>query len=146
MEINTTTQPKQVAAEKTEISLPSGLIGLPELTRFELIADPEICPLVILRNLGEEEIDFLAVDPSVVLPQYNMVVPDADAEELGLTPSGMAPLILNIAIVSSTEPKKVTTNLTAPILINRETGIGKQVLLENADIYSAEHQLEVEAP
>ena len=146
MEINTTTQPKQVAAEKTEISLPSGLIGLPELTRFELIADPEICPLVILRNLGEEEIDFLAVDPSVVLPQYNMVVPDADAEELGLSPSAMAPLILNIAIVSSTEPKKVTANLTAPILINRETGIGKQVLLENADIYSAEHQLEVEAP
>ena len=146
MQINTTTEPKKLAAEKAEITLPAGLIGLPHLTRVQLIADPEIYPLVILRNSGEEQLDFLAVDPTVVLAEYNMVVPDADAEELGLTPSGEAPLILNIAIIQSTEPKKITTNLTAPLIINRQTGIGKQVLLENAASFSAEHQLDVAAP
>jgi len=146
MEINTNTQTKQLVAEKAEISLPDGLIGLPHLTSFQLIADPEIYPMVVLRHVGEEALDFLAVDPAVVLTQYNMVVPDADAEALGLKPSGEAPLILNIAIIQSTEPKKITANLKSPIIINRQTGIGKQVLLENAASYSAEHQLEIDEP
>ncbi|MEI6035189.1 MAG: flagellar assembly protein FliW [Verrucomicrobiae bacterium] len=147
MQINTTTEPlKQPVAEKAEVTFPAGLIGLPHLTRFQLIADPNIYPLVILRHLGEEQIDFLAVDPSVVLTKYNMVIPDADAEELGLSPVGENPLILNIAIIHPTEPKKVTTNLTAPLIINRQTGAGKQVVLENADSYSAKHELNIEAP
>ena len=146
MQINTNTQPKQLVAEKAEISLPGGLLGLPELKSFQLLADPEIYPLVVLRHLGEEALDFLAVDPSVVLTQYNMVVPDADAQELGLSASGEAPLILNIAIIQSNEPKKITANLTAPIIINRQTGIGKQVLLENAASFSAEHELKIDEP
>ena len=143
MQINTNTQPKNPAAERADISLPGGLIGLPKLTNFQLIADPEIYPMVILRHLSEKPVDFLAVDPSIVLKEYKMVVPDADAEEIGLAATGEAPLILNIAIIQSNDPKKVTANLTSPIIINRQTGIGKQVLLENAASYSAEHELQI---
>ena len=121
----------------------SGLIGLPLLTRFLLISDPEIYPFVILRHQGEGEMDFLAIDPSAALREYNLEVADADAEELGLTAGGQTPLILNIAIIQSTEPPKITANLMAPILFNRQTGIGKQVILENASSFSAEHQLEI---
>ena len=144
MEIHSTTEPKKIVAEKAEVTLPCGLIGLPLLTRFLLITDPEIFPFVILRHLGEEEMDFLAIDPSTAIKEYNLEVSDADAEELGLSQDGEPPLILNIAIIQSTEPPNITTNLMAPILFNRQTGIGKQVLLENSSVYSAEHQLDIE--
>jgi flagellar assembly factor FliW len=142
----TTESGQKSLTESAEFSLPSGLIGLPNLTRFHLIADPEIYPIVILRHLGEEEIDFMAVDPSAVLSKYNMMTPDTDAEELGISPAGENPLILNIAIIHPTDPKKITVNLTAPVIINRQTGIGKQIQLENSSSYSAEHVLDIEAP
>jgi len=144
MQIHATNEPQQPAAEKAEVTLPSGLIGLPHLTSFQIIADPEVLPFVILRHKGEEKMDFLTVDPSRVLKEYSLEVSDADAEELGLSPSGKTPLILNVAIIQSTEPTKITANLMAPILFNRETGTGKQILLENANSYSAEHQLDIE--
>jgi flagellar assembly factor FliW len=143
VQLHTTTKSQQQpVAEKAEVTLPSGLVGLPHLTRFHLISDPEIYPFVILRHRGEEEIDFLAVDPSVVLTEYRLEVPDADAEKLGISLAGENPLILNIAIIQSSELQKVTVNLMAPVLFNRQTGIGKQILLENCSSYSAEHLLE----
>ncbi|MEI6035190.1 MAG: flagellar assembly protein FliW [Verrucomicrobiae bacterium] len=146
MQINTATEfPKQLVGEKAEVTIPAGLVGLPLLTKFLLISDPGIYPFVILRHFGEEEIDFLAVDPSTVLKEYSLDVSDGDAGELGLSASGTAPLILNIAIIHPTEPPSITVNLMAPVLFNRETGMGKQILLENADNYSAEHPLDIEA-
>lgn len=144
MKIHTTTESLQPAAEKADVTLPSGLIGLSHLTHFQILADPEISPFVILRHTGAEEMDFLAVDPSTVLKEYSLEVSDADAEDLGLTSSGNNPLILNVAIIQSIEPPKITANLMAPILFNRETGMGRQILLENSGNYSAEHQLDIE--
>ena len=143
MQIQPITEPKKIVAENALVTIPCGLIGLPIFTRFLLITDPDIYPFVILRHLGEEEVDFLAVDPFAALKEYNLEVSDVDAEELCLTSSGRPPLILNIAILQSTEPPKITTNLMAPILFNRQTGVGKQVLLENSGQYSAEHQLDI---
>jgi flagellar assembly factor FliW len=145
MQIHATNESPQPAAEKAEVTIPAGLIGLSHLTSFHIIADPEIFPFVVLRHEGKEEMDFLAVDPSKVLKEYNLEVSDADAEVLGLSLSGKNPLILNVAIVQSTEPPIITANLMAPILFNRETGIGRQILLENASSYSAEHHLDIVA-
>jgi flagellar assembly factor FliW len=143
MQLHTTNNHLQSSGEKAEVTMPSGLIGLSHLTSFELIADPEIFPFVILRHRGVEEMDFLTVDPSKVFSEYKLEVSDADAEELGLSPSGGNPLILNVAIIQSIEPPKVTANMMAPILFNRETGTGRQVLLENSSNYSAEHPLDI---
>jgi len=146
MHLHTTAEIQQKpTAEKAEVILSSGLIGLPHLTSFLLITDPEIHPFVVLRHQGEEELDFLTVDPFKGLTEYHLEVPDTDAEELGLSASGKPPLILNIAIIQSVKPPRITANLMAPILFNRETGFGKQILLENCSSYSAEHLLDTKS-
>jgi len=66
---------------------------------------------------------------------------DADAEALGLVGPDSNPLILNVATIKSYEPQKVTLNLAAPILINRRTRVGKQVVLLNYQSYSTTHVL-----
>lgn len=127
--------------EKAEIVLPQGLIGLKTFNRFRLITDESLYPFVIMRHLGEEEIDFVTIDPSCIIPDYRIDIPDPDAEELGLKSPDDNPVILNISIIHSSDPPKVTTNLVAPVIINRQTGIGKQIVIENYQDYSVEYPL-----
>jgi flagellar assembly factor FliW len=144
MQIETSNTSPQPDIEKGEIVLPHGLIGLKTFNRFQLIADQTLYPFVIMRSLGEEEIDFVTVDPSCVIPNYRLDISDAEAEELGLKSPEDNPLVLNISIIHSSDPPKVTSNLIAPVVVNRQTGIGKQIVLENYQEYSTEHPLILE--
>ena len=121
--------------------MPEGLIGLPDFKRFELIVDPESLPFVVLRAVEGDEIQIPAVEPVGLVENYRLDIGDADAEMLGLVGADANPLILNVATIKSYEPQKVTLNLAAPILINRRTRVGKQVVLLNYQSYSTTHVL-----
>lgn len=121
--------------------MPEGLIGLPDFKRFELIVDPESLPFVVLRAVEGDEIQIPAVEPVGLVENYRLDIGDADAEMLGLVGVDANPLILNVATIKSYEPQKVTLNLAAPILINRRTRVGKQVVLMNYQNYSTTHVL-----
>ena len=121
--------------------MPEGLIGIPDFKRFELIVDPESLPFVVLRAVEGDEIQIPAVEPVGLVENYRLDIGDADAEMLGLVGADANPLILNVATIKSYEPQKVTLNLAAPILINRRTRVGKQVVLMNYQNYSTTHVL-----
>jgi flagellar assembly factor FliW len=121
--------------------MPEGLIGLPEFKKFELIVDPESLPFVVLRSVEGDEIQIPAVEPVGLVDRYKLDLNDQDADILGLVGSDSNPLILNVATIKSYEPQKVTLNLAAPILINRRTRVGKQVVLVNYQDYSTAHVL-----
>jgi flagellar assembly factor FliW len=121
--------------------MPEGLIGLPDFNKFELIVDPESLPFVVLRAIEGDEIQIPAVEPVGLVENYRLDIGDADAEMLGLVGADANPLILNVATIKSYEPQKVTLNLAAPILINRRTRVGKQVVLLNYQNYSTTHVL-----
>ena len=121
--------------------MPEGLIGLPDFKRFELIVDSESLPFVVLRAVEGDEIQIPAVEPVGLVENYRLDIGDADAEMLGLVGADANPLILNVATIKSYEPQKVTLNLAAPILINRRTRVGKQVVLMNYQNYSTTHVL-----
>ncbi|MCX6963307.1 MAG: flagellar assembly protein FliW [Verrucomicrobia bacterium] len=121
--------------------MPEGLIGLPDFKKFELIVDPESLPFVVLRAIEGDEIQIPAVEPVGLVENYRLDIGDADAEMLGLVGADANPLILNVATIKSYEPQKVTLNLAAPILINRRTRVGKQVVLLNYQSYSTTHVL-----
>ena len=121
--------------------MPEGLIGLPDFNKFELIVDPESLPFVVLRAVEGDEIQIPAVEPVGLVENYRLDIGDADAEMLGLVGADANPLILNVATIKSYDPQKVTLNLAAPILINRRTRVGKQVVLLNYQSYSTTHVL-----
>lgn len=121
--------------------MPEGLIGLPDFKKFELIVDPESLPFVVLRAISGDEIQIPAVEPVGLVENYRLDIGDPDAEMLGLVGADANPLILNVATIKSYEPQKVTLNLAAPILINRRTRVGKQVVLINYQSYSTTHVL-----
>ena len=121
--------------------MPEGLIGLSDFKHFELIVDPDTLPFVGLRSFNGDEIQIPALEPVNFVQNYKLNIGDEDAETLGLKGEDANPLILNVATIKSFEPQKVTLNLAAPILINRRTRVGKQVVLVNYQDYSTQHVL-----
>lgn len=122
------------------IRLPQGLVGFPEHTSFELLFHPEQLPFRWLRLLGPESIHFVVIEPAGIIPDYELELFDEDAEFLGIASAADA-LVLNIVAVSRTQPATATVNLVGPIVINKHTGVAKQVVLSNHARYSARHPL-----
>jgi flagellar assembly factor FliW len=128
------------AADHQILQLPSGLIGLPKLTTFSIAPIENSWPFMAMNWLGEERMDFVVIDPSGLIPDYEIEVSDEDAEFLELHSAADA-LILNIVTVHSSRPQFATVNLVGPVVVNRHTGIGKQIIVMNWDRYSTQHPL-----
>ena len=123
-----------------QIEVPCGLIGLSHLRRFDVTPAKDAWPFVTLHALGDDELNFLAMEPHSVIPNYNLELNDYDAEILGLSNAEDA-LIYNIVTVHPTAKNYVTANLVAPLVVNRHTLSGKQVILSNSELFSAMHPL-----
>jgi flagellar assembly factor FliW len=80
------------------------------------------------------------VSPQNLLPDYQLELGDDDTEALDLATPEDA-LIYNIVTVHNSPRQYVTANLIGPIVVNRRTRLGRQVILANSDDFSAKHPL-----
>jgi len=127
----------ETAIEKLEIHLPFGLVGLAGLKKFKVMPIEGSSPFMVMRANNEDRFDFIVIEPCGVVPNYALELTDNDAEELQISGADDA-IVLNIITVHSMEPQYVTVNLVGPVVINRRTLIGKQVIAANADLYSTQ--------
>ena len=133
------TQQKPIAciddtALSFELYLPEGLIGMNELKRFRGIIEKDM-PFIELRSLEEAHLGFWAMDPFPFVDHYSIEISDDDVDALGIK-EGLDGFFLTLATMNKSN---ITLNLMAPILINRKTQQGKQVVLGNYKNYSARH-------
>jgi len=122
------------------IQLPLGLLGFERVKNYVLTANPHEAPFQWLQMVDSAQKAFLVVSPFLVLPTYEPDIPADDVEFLGLTEPSDAQ-VLNICILR--KDGQATINLKGPVVINRHTGIGKQVIPNNAAQYSLRHPLPV---
>lgn len=118
--------------ENKVITLHSGLIGFPDMKRFTIIYDmekPEKKNVMWFQSLDEPQFAMPVMDPNLVKKDYNPMVND----EL-LTPLGELTGENLYVLVTLTVPKdikKMTVNLKAPIVINADTLVGGQIVVED---------------
>ena len=112
--------------------MPLGLLGFERFKTYCLFTNPEEKPFLWLQVVGEPKVAFLVMSPYVVMPAYQPEIPDEDAEFLGLK-SAQDALILNVVTVRG--PQRASVNLKGPIVLNRHTLLGKQVIPRNASEY-----------
>jgi len=127
--------------EDRRIRLPAGMIGLPDVTEFQLWRSEASGPIMWLRGVGPQRLSFPVVEPGPLVSDYTLELSDSDAEFLGIKSAADKPLVLTVLTVKSLNPQKVTVNLVGPVVVNRQTLIGKQVVLANYERYSVEHPL-----
>ena len=122
----------------SNVRLPMGLLGFERLKDYLLISNPEEEPFGRLKAKGDTSIAFVVLNPFLIVPDYHPDIPQADVEFLGLKNSEDA-MVLNIVTVH--KQGQATMNLKGPVVINRHTGIGKQVVIANGADYSVQHPL-----
>jgi flagellar assembly factor FliW len=112
--------------EEEIITLPGGLIGFPEYTRYVLLDHDKDGVFKWMQSLDEGAIAFTVIDPLQVNPTYT---------------AGQDHDCALIAIVTMpTNPDNATVNLKAPLVINIATRTGKQVIIPG-DKYFTRHNL-----
>ena len=126
-------------------SLPQGIIGFPNYTKAELLYVPDNLPFIWMKLHSETEaVHFVVIEPGGLLPNYNPELFDEDAQALGLTDSSEA-MVLNIVTLEQQRPLDATVNLIGPVIVNRRTRVGRQLVIANYAHYGAHHPL-VENP
>jgi flagellar assembly factor FliW len=120
------------------VRLPMGLLGFEQLKDYLLIANPEEEPFGWLKAKGDASVAFVVLNPFLIVPDYHPDIPQSDVEFLGLKNAEDA-MVLNIVTVH--KHGQATMNLKGPIVINRNSGVGKQVVIANGADYSVQHPL-----
>ena len=123
-----------------EIVLPLGLIGFAAYRRAELLYLNDHLPFLWMKLRGPDTIQFIVIEPGGIVPGYEPEIFDSDAEQLGIRDPSEA-MILNIVTLLRQQPVEATVNLVGPIVVNRRTRVGRQLVISNYSRYSAHHSL-----
>jgi flagellar assembly factor FliW len=113
------------------LTFSEGLLGFEDCRRFVLIEKGKSGYFRWLQSLDRPELAFVTIDPSYVLPGYEPVLSRWELEKVQL-PSVAKAVVLAIVAVSS-DFGKMTANLQAPVIVNRETMEARQVISTGPD-------------
>ncbi len=120
----------EIEAEQNNIiEFKHGLPGFEELKEFLLIPLSEDSPFMVIQSLDEVEVAFTVIEPGNFISDYNFEISDNVEEELEIS-SIEDVLVLNI-ITLQEKLKESTVNLSAPLVININKNLGRQVILDD---------------
>jgi flagellar assembly factor FliW len=132
-------EPEQITTHSNDVVLlPYGLLGFERVKNYSLLANLEEDPFLWFQMLEDAKHAFLVLSPQAVVSDYQPDFEYEDVEFLELNNLSDA-LILNI--VTLRDAGQATVNLKGPIVINRRTWIGKQVIPKNTAQYPVCHPL-----
>ena len=117
--------------EDMVLNLSEGLVGLPEARRFALLEPSrEGSPFRYLLCIDQPEMGFLVCDPESFWPGYSTALPLSED-------GGAAVAVLAIVTVPA-DPREMTANLMAPLVVDCASRRGRQVVLDG-ERYSTRH-------
>jgi len=116
-------------AETDVITLSAPILGFPDLSDFILISNDKSYPFLWFQSVQDVNICFILVEPDIFFPEYNPVLNKREWKILGAEEEKELKLF-GIVVVPD-QPKNATVNLRAPLVLNMEKKLAKQVILED---------------
>lgn len=126
MKLNTTNFGEIEIDESALINFEEGIPGFEHVRRFALLQDDEM--IVDWLQGIDEDIAFPVINPFAVKEDYEFKIPDADIAKLKI--DRHEELLIYSIVVIPEDIKDIRTNLQAPIIINVNGKIGKQIILD----------------
>ena len=131
MKVNTRLFGEIDVAEDKIINIDKGIIGFPDMKLFTLVFDSEKDDKNIMwfQSLDEPAFAMPVIGPNKIIEDYNPTIEDSLLQPLGeLTPDNTYVLV-TVKVPRNIE--EMTINLKAPIIINTDTLIGGQIIVED---------------
>ncbi|KUO71293.1 MAG: flagellar assembly protein FliW [Desulfosporosinus sp. BRH_c37] len=138
MKVKSTRFGELEVAEEQLFDFPYGIPGFPEEKTFVYLPHDAESPFSFLQSTTEANLTFLLADPFSFFKDYEFVIEDEVAKELGISQEN-PPQVFLIATVKE-KLADMTVNLLAPIVINGVNHTGRQVILDKPE-YSIRHKL-----
>lgn len=111
------------------IEFKNGIPGFEELKKFVIIPLSDDSPFMVVQSLDEVEVAFTVIEPGNFISDYKFEISDNIEQELEIN-SIEDVLVLNI-ITLQEKLKESTVNLSAPLVININKNLGRQVILDD---------------
>ena len=125
---------------RNAVSFPDGIPGFEACRRFVLLSADSLAPLQRIESIEGPPAAFLGIDPRLVMDGYRCGLSDTDMRALG---AAAGTTLLWFAIISEADGV-LYVNLRAPIVINPQRMIGRQVLPDDG-LYPIRHALTTKA-
>lgn len=116
--------------ESKIIDMRGGILGFNSLNRFVMIVHEEGSPFHWFQSLEDPSIAFITMNPFIIKSDYEPEIDDHTIEMLEVAKA--EDIELKAIITVRSEPVvKMTANLRAPLVINKQTKLASQVILED---------------
>jgi flagellar assembly factor FliW len=124
MEIGTTRFGSVAIEANDVIRFPAGLLGLDGCLDWVLLADAENPSLGWMQSVTHADVALAVVSPRRFVPDYQVRLPRKELESLALD----SPQSAHVLTIVSKNEQTISLNLKAPLLINLERRLGRQVI------------------
>ncbi|NDD91178.1 flagellar assembly protein FliW [bacterium] len=118
------------------ITIPQGILGFPEYTRFCLIDPADDTLILWLQSLDNPQVVFPVLEPKVFRLDYTAKLSALELRELKLDNVNQS-AVLSILTIPE-DITQMSANLKAPLVVNLKEQIAKQVVLQENE-YSVKH-------
>lgn len=110
-----------------EITFEKGLLGLEHLKKYKIedIEDNEDFKLI--SSIEDPDISLVIISPFKVKEDYEIDLSDETVKNLQIDSS--EDVLLYTTVTVNSDVKKITTNLRAPLVINKKNNLAEQVVL-----------------
>lgn len=139
MKINTKNFGEIEIEEKDIINFPSGILAFEDQNRFIIIKNnDEENPFHYFQSLNDSNLAFVIIDPFVFKKDYDINISDSIVEKLKIKKPEEVKLYTIVTVPK--DLKKMTANLSGPIVINIKENLGGQIVLDD-NRYSTKHSI-----
>lgn len=138
MEVRTSRFGSIQVEDDAVISMPDGMLGFSEITRYVLIQHRDGSPFLWYQAVDEPNLAFVVVDAFTFFPEYEIIMSSEDVDVLKC--SKPADLAVFLVVVIPDNPEEMTANLRGPLVINVENKVARQVVLTD-EKYSPHHSI-----
>lgn len=124
--------------EEVLLTVPSGILGFPEWTRYVVLDHDTDAPFKWLQCVEQPDLAFVILDPALVKGDYSVDLSEEALAEVKGTDTDDLTLAV-ILTIPSNDAQRITANLRGPLLMNPRTKLCKQLVL--AESYPTRYPL-----
>lgn len=118
--------------ESKIITFINGMVGFPDMKKFTILYDNEKegkGNIMWFQSLDEPSFAMPVMQPNVIMPDYNPIVNDELISPLGEFTEDNLYVLVTVTVPS--DITKMTANMKGPIIINTDTLLASQIVVEN---------------
>lgn len=122
--------------QSTSMVFPEGIIGFSEHKEFSIMFNKSKEPFIWMESCQDSNLSFIIIDPQEFKQGYDPILSSADKTALKI--NDLSECFIYTLVCVPKDSNEISANLLAPIIINKNSNIGRQVILHDQD-YSVQH-------